>query len=91
MNNITQNEVRRAYDMHYRTIRAGLFAVAAYAMLWAQSVYDGSYLLLSLSVFVLSLARYSLVLVQVLLGALFLTALTSNRLPDLVEMIAAAL
>jgi hypothetical protein len=61
-----------------RSLRASICSLGAYILLWQQSVFDGSYILVATIVFFLAMTSQSQRLVQFTLGVLFLMALLSD-------------
>lgn len=84
-------ELRLAREMMMRSGRAAVYALAAYALLRVQSVYNGPFFLVSATIFGLAMARKSLVLIQVLLGILFTVAILSDWLASFPAKMAIAL
>lgn len=72
-------------ELVLRIVRAGIYAFAAYVLLRNQSLYSGSYIFGALVVFLLAMTRRSLVLVQTMLGILFILALLSDQLIKVVD------
>jgi hypothetical protein len=75
-----KNKTDHLDELIMRSARAGVYAIAAYIMFWLQSVYDGSYLLGSLIIFLFGMTRQSLILTQVMLGTLFILTVLSDEI-----------
>ncbi|MXQ12538.1 hypothetical protein [Microvirga makkahensis] len=84
MNQLEREMDRFAKEGTLRLGRAAVYAAVAYLLLWTQSVYEGSYLLVALVVLLLAMTRRSLVLIQVLLGILFVVGLLSEQINTVV-------
>jgi len=82
---VLQKLDRAMNETSLRMGRAMMYSFAAYAMLWLQTVYDGSYLIGALIVFLLAMTRQSLALTQVLLGVLFVLVLLSDQINAIVS------
>ncbi|WP_404290577.1 hypothetical protein ACD578_02500 [Microvirga sp. RSM25] len=82
-----QNEKHMADILMLRLVRAGLFALTAYALLWLQSIYSGSYLIAAGALFCISMVNGAQRLAKAVVGMLFIIALLASPIELIIAKI----